>query len=323
VGSASFVTINSSALDQILAALTVKVDEVSFCEVASDAAISIEPEDVIEVHFVLAGTLFVNTPIGCAEVPAGGIVAVPPGVFHQVAGRVGPGRVFNSADVFSVRPNGMFTLDAAGDEPAEVRVVCGHIRADVSGSFGALQGMKEPLCADLQGDPIIRAAFEAMLREVSSVELGSRTLIAALMKACLVLALRRHAAIHGIAKTLPGLFGQPSLARAVAMVLEDPTVPHSLSSLARESGMSRSKFAKVFAAMLGITPMDFVSRTRLTRGRDLLLSTTLPISEIATMTGFSSRSYFSRAFKNTFNVDPTTMRRSSSFARDEKHPITI
>lgn len=306
--------VDSSALDQILAALTVKVNEVSFCEVASDVAISIEPENVIEVHFVLSGTLFVNTPIGRAEVPAGGIVAIPPGISHQVAGREGPERIVKSADVFSVRPNGMFTLDAAGDEQAEVRVVCGHVRADVSGSFGALQGMKEPLCADLRGDPIIRAAFEAMLREVSSVELGSRSLIAALMKACLVLALRRHAAINGIAKTLPGLFGQPSLARAVAMVLENPAAHHSLGSLAKESGMSRSKFAKVFVEMLGVTPIDFVSRTRLTRGRDLLLSTTLPISDIATMVGFSSRSYFSRAFKKVFNADPTTLRRGIEFA---------
>ncbi|WP_010188475.1 AraC family transcriptional regulator [Sphingomonas sp. PAMC 26605] len=314
-------TINSSALDQILAALTVKVDEVSFCEVASDAAILIEPEDVIEVHFVLTGTLFVKTPVGCAEIYAGGIVAVPPGVFHRVAGSEVPGRIFKSADVFSVRPNGMFTLDASSDEPAEVRIVCGHIRADVSGSFGALQGMKEPLCADLQGDPIIRAAFEAMLREVSSVELGSRTLIAALMKACLVLALRRHAAINGIAKTLPGLFGQPSLARAVAMVLENPAAHHSLSSLAKESGMSRSKFAKVFVEMLGVTPIDFVSRTRLTQGRDLLLSTTLPISDIATMVGFASRSYFSRAFKKAFNADPTTLRRGIGLTRIKSNTL--
>ncbi len=268
---------NGIAFDQILAALTVEVNEVSFCEVASETAIAIEPENVIEVHFVLAGTLFVNTPAGRSEVPAGGIVAVPPGVYHQMASAPGPERVYRSVDICTVRPNGMFTLDAAGEDPAEVRIVCGHIRADVSGSFGPLQGMHKPLCSNLQGDPIIRAAFETMLREVSSVELGSRALIAALMKACLVLALRQHASVHGIERTLPGLFEHPSLARAVANVLENPAAPHSLVSLARESGMSRSKFAKVFAEMLDTTPMEFVSRTRLTRGRELLLSTTLPI----------------------------------------------
>lgn len=81
-------------------------------------------------------------------------------------------------------------------------------------------------------------------------------------------------------------------------------------SLAKESGMSRSKFAKVFAEMLGTTPMDFVSRTRLTRGRELLLSTSLPVSDIAETVGFSSRSYFSRAFRAAFDVDPTSLRRS-------------
>lgn len=216
---------NKLAFDQILAALTVEVNEVSFCEVAPQTAIAIEPENVIEVHFVLAGTLFVDTTVGRSEVPAGGIVAVPPGVYHQMASAPAPERVFRSADICTVRPNGMFTLDAAGGDPADVRIICGHIRTDVSGSFGPLHGMRQPLCSNLQGNPIIRTAFEAMLIEVSSVELGSRALIAALMKACLVLALRQHATVHGIEKTLPGLFERPSLARAVAKVLEDPAAP--------------------------------------------------------------------------------------------------
>lgn len=82
--------------------------------------------------------------------------------------------------------------------------------------------------------------------------------------------------------------------------------------------MSRSKFAKVFAEMLDTTPMEFVSRTRLTRGRELLLSTTLPISDIATMVGYASRSYFSRAFRAAFDVDPSTLRRSMTEMHSER-----
>ncbi|MFA5988580.1 MAG: AraC family transcriptional regulator [Sphingomonas sp.] len=303
---------NDLALDKILAALVVEVDEVSFCEVAAGAAVVIDAENALEVHYVLAGTLFVQTPLGRSEVSAGGVVIVPPGVHQQMAGEEKPDRIFNAADICSVRPNGMFTLDAARDDLPALKVVCGHVRADFSGSFGPLQGLEQPISVALNDQPVVLAAFETMLREVGSVELGSRAIISALMKACLILALRSHAGVHGVAKTLPGLFQQPSLARAVATILEDASVPLSLNSLAKISGMSRSKFAKIFAEKLGTTPMEFVARTRLARGRTLILSTDLPVSDIAIMVGFSSRSHFSRAFSNAFGADPTSLRRTAA-----------
>jgi len=299
------------ALDQILTALAVEVYEVSFCEFAADTAVVIGPENAIEVHYVLTGTLFVDTPLGRSEVPAGGIVILPPGIVQRVASASDPDRIFDAAEIFSVRPNGMFMLNAAGDDPATAQIVCGHIRADFSGSFGPLQGIRQPICCSLQDHPIVAAAFATILREVSGVALGGRALIGALMKACLILALREHAMEHGVAKTLPGLFERPSLARAVAVVLEASAAPLSLNSLAKAAGMSRSKFAKTFVDMLGTTPMEFVARTRLAHGRTLVLSTDLPVSDIAIKVGFSSRSHFSRAFKNAFGLDPTTLRRNT------------
>ena len=306
---------NDRALNQILAALVVEVKEVSFCEVAEDASVIIDAEDAIEVHYVLAGTLRVATPVGRSEVPPGGIVIIPPGVRQQMATDWLPDRVFAAADICCTRPNGMFMLDAAGDDPAALKIVCGHVRADFSGSFGPLHGLKQPIRAHLADDPIVATAFDRMLAEADDMALGSRALIGALMKACLILALRQHATAHGVARTLPGLFERPSLARAVAIILEAPGAPLSLNGLARAAGMSRSTFAKNFADMLGTTPMEFVSRTRLARGRDLILSTAMPVAEIATSVGFASRSHFSRAFRAAFGVDPTSLRRDA-FAAD-------
>jgi AraC-like DNA-binding protein len=74
--------------------------------------------------------------------------------------------------------------------------------------------------------------------------------------------------------------------------------------------MSRSKFSKTFAETVGSPPMEFVSRARLDRAQQLLLSTGLSISDIANHVGFASRSHFSRSFRNEFGVDPTSMRRN-------------
>ncbi|MBV2150112.1 helix-turn-helix domain-containing protein [Sphingobium sp. AS12] len=301
------------ALDQILAALAVDVHEVALCEFAPDSAIAAPPLDAIEVHFVLGGTLYIQ--IGDdrdVAVPEGSVVIVPPGVRQRMAATPSPATVFQAEEICNRRPDGLLFLNAALNAPSRVRIICGEVRADVGGSFGALHGLSAPICAHLSDEPVVRAAFEVMLRETADLALGSRALVGALMKACLIVALRRYAAHHGIERTLPGLFLRPSLARAVAAVVQNPAAPYELNSLARAAGMSRSGFAKAFSDTLGATPMEFVARARLTSARELLLSTPLPVSAIASQVGFANRSHFSRAFRKTFGIDPSSLRRGNA-----------
>ena len=73
--------------------------------------------------------------------------------------------------------------------------------------------------------------------------------------------------------------------------------------------MSRSAFARDFRATLGVTPMEFVTRIRINLARRLLVSTVRSVEVIAVEVGFSSRSHFSRIFKNHYGTDPSTFRR--------------
>jgi AraC family transcriptional regulator len=73
--------------------------------------------------------------------------------------------------------------------------------------------------------------------------------------------------------------------------------------------MSRSAFARDFRATLGVTPMEFVTRIRLNLARRLLVSTVRSVEAIAPEVGFSSRSHFSRVFREHYGTDPSTFRR--------------
>jgi len=300
-----------SAIDQILAVLAVDVKEFAVCEFASDSAIEIAPLEGIEVHFVLDGILHLSLGEDqtLAVVP-GSVVLVPPHIRQVMSGSPTPLRTFVASDTCGTRRDGLMHYDAAAGEPATVIVACGQIKADLAGSFGPFDGLREPIHSHLSTEPMVRVAFDTMFAEMRAVSLGSRALIGSLMKSCLILAIRRFAEKEGSRKALPGLFEGPSLARAVAFVVEDPAADHTLANLARTAGMSRSKFAKVFAETVGSPPMEFVARTRLDQARDLLLTTQLPVSNIANRVGFASRSHFSRAFRNTFGLDPTRMRRA-------------
>ena len=135
--------------------------------------------------------------------------------------------------------------------------------------------------------------------------------MSALMKGCLVVLLRRHLETSRLLGTAPAVFQDARLSRAVAAILNFPAAAHSVTSLAKEAGMSRSAFAQEFRGALDLTPMEFVARVRLDLAHRLLETTGLPVEGIAATVGFSSRSHFSHLFREHYGTDPSSFRRGT------------
>jgi AraC-like DNA-binding protein len=301
---------SSSTLDALLTALSVDVEAFALCEIAENVRLVFPPMDVIEVHHVLEGTLYLtigdDDPI---EAPAGAMVIVPPGRLQYLAASRNAATSKVSSDVLLPVRDGMVILDATEGAGAVLRIACGTVQADPNGSYGPLDGLSQPIAEDLSDAPVVSAAFRAMLEEVAAPEEGAMALTSALMKACLVVLLRRHLQSSRETGTPPALFSDARIGRAIAAILDCPSADHSVTSLAREAGMSRSAFARDFKATLGVTPMEFVTRIRLNLARRLLVSTVRSVEAIAAEVGFSSRSHFSRVFREHYGTDPSTFRR--------------
>ena len=293
--------------DRLLAATDVNVDAFALCEVARDVCLVTPPVTAIEVHLVLAGTLYFSVP-GSAPLTLhqGAVVVTPAGIPQRLAATLTPTYEVDAIAVCAPHPNGMMLFDATETGTGDLRILCGKVRAQIAGSVGTLDSVTAPIAAELGDSPFVRGAFEAMAAETSAGAVGARVIVSALMKAVLAVLLRQHLANTAPA---PSLLAQPQLARAVAEVVTNPATPHSVASLACVAGMSRSAFAKSFADALGVSPMQFVSRTRMALARDLLAGSGLPIAAIAAHVGVTSRSHFSRLFRISYGVDPTTFRR--------------
>lgn len=87
------------------------------------------------------------------------------------------------------------------------------------------------------------------------------------------------------------------------------------AALARELGVSYTTFRRSFRQQTGAAPAQFQSAIRLNRARDLLASTELTVSEIASQTGFETVFYFSRAFKKKTGLTPKAFRESNMNAQ--------
>lgn len=116
----------------------------------------------------------------------------------------------------------------------------------------------------------------------------------------------------------------PAAQRGWLAGLRDPVVGHALSllhgapreawtveSLAREVGVSRSVFAERFTAMVGDTPMHYLTMWRMQLAARLL-GDGGQVAEVAEGVGYDSEAAFSRTFKKVVGEPPGAWRRSAA-----------
>lgn len=82
----------------------------------------------------------------------------------------------------------------------------------------------------------------------------------------------------------------------------------SLGQLARGAGMTRYRFLRLFRRLIGLTPHQFILRSRMQRSATRLVTTSEPISAIAFESGFGDLSTFNRQFRRAMGVPPTDFR---------------
>lgn len=83
----------------------------------------------------------------------------------------------------------------------------------------------------------------------------------------------------------------------------------TLADISRAGGVCRSKCCQIFKSYLGKTPIEFINAYRLQVSMRLLNDATYTITEIASICGFSSASYFTEVFFKTKGCTPRSYRR--------------
>ena len=82
-----------------------------------------------------------------------------------------------------------------------------------------------------------------------------------------------------------------------------------VEELARQCCMSLTNFRRVFRAVTGRSPMDYLINLRVQMAASLLRNTTRPITEIAMDVGCPTLSTFNRHFRRLQAMSPRDWRR--------------
>jgi AraC-like DNA-binding protein/DNA-binding MarR family transcriptional regulator len=198
------------------------------------------------------------------------------------------------------------------DEEAEV----------VTGEICFAGGLADPLIDGLPtlvqestgSDPTLGLLFEQLLGEAASAKPGWERICDHLADLLVVQALR-GSIINGDGACGGRLRGltDPDIGPALQIMHDQPEFPWTVASLAERLAVSRSKFAARFKAVVGDTPLGYLTRLRMHRAAAQLrddLDLTLPA--IARSVGYLTEAAFGKSFKRQFGTSPGAYRRSSN-----------
>jgi AraC-like DNA-binding protein len=92
-------------------------------------------------------------------------------------------------------------------------------------------------------------------------------------------------------------------------IVESPSLNYSLDQLSAQTGLSQAKLQDGFKFLYNRTVTEYIRNIRLEAARDLLSNSDLNISQIVYTIGFTSRSYFSKIFREKFGVTPNQFKK--------------
>lgn len=95
----------------------------------------------------------------------------------------------------------------------------------------------------------------------------------------------------------------------------------SLEDMARNAGMSRHHFSRLYRRVTGRTPTEYLRSLRLERARHLIRTTPQPLKVVAAQVGLASEHHLSRLLRKSFGVGVRDLRgRSHNSSRPEVAP---
>jgi AraC-like DNA-binding protein len=155
-----------------------------------------------------------------------------------------------------------------------------------------------------------------MLRdEAATAAAGSAAVLAKLADVLLTQALRVALSSGTTSVDLLVRRGRdPAVERALDLIRVHPEHPWTIDDLARRVGLSRSTFTAHFRAVTDLSPIQFLTRLRLSLAAERLASSTQTIDSIAHLVGYDNRASLSKAFTRTYGCSPADYRRDTDRA---------
>ncbi|MBV8971697.1 MAG: AraC family transcriptional regulator [Sphingomonadaceae bacterium] len=265
-------------------------------------------------HYVVQGRCWVRVgDMEPVELSAGDFVLVPNGASHILshAERAEAPPLETVLEAAGYRGEVLLAV-GRGDPTAATQLVCGHLSFGASADHAVLRALP-PLVRITSSERVRRRWFDRVLQllvdQVFDSDPGSIAVVTRLSEILFIEAIRFAGDEAPDLRRLMEAFGDTRIGRAVALIHRDPGRAWTVDGLAREVGMSRTRFARRFQTLIGMGPVGYLTEWRLQRGVAALTTSRRTVSEIANACGYASPAAFTRAFADRFGETPKQFRK--------------
>ena len=83
-----------------------------------------------------------------------------------------------------------------------------------------------------------------------------------------------------------------------------------LDALADDSCLSKDHFSRLFKHETGVSPLQYINQKKIEKAQLMLVTSNMPVKNIASSLAFDNYSYFNRLFKKMTGVTPQEYRSS-------------
>ncbi|MFD8015820.1 AraC family transcriptional regulator [Streptomyces sp. NPDC058955] len=263
-------------------------------------------------HVVLQGTAWLLPPDDTAplRLGPGDVVLLAHGTGHGLADR--PDTPLTDA---APAPDGSWPTppDRGPIGLTDTLLLCGAYQLDRNRAHPLLTELPPyvHVPARVGAHPGLRAAIDLLGAELSEPRPGSDALVPALLDTLLVYLLRTWWLAERADRSTgwSAALSDPAVARALRAVHADPARPWTVEELGALGGLSRAAFARRFTALVGRSPLAYLTWWRMTTAGRLLRTGDLPLRAVAQRAGYTSEFSFAKAFKREYGTAPGQYRK--------------
>jgi AraC family transcriptional regulator, alkane utilization regulator len=263
--------------------------------------------NVVICHTVLEGRCWIQ-PAGGAPMAlaAGDVVAIPHGDAHLVGSGLQYAPV-SIQDSIKIKAPELKPMRYGGDGNRTV-LVCGWFAYDRDVPNPLVSVLPQIFRSAMGGRPAgpwLEQSIRYALEAAASGQPGSSAVATKVAESLFVETLRAY--IDSLPPAQPGWLSglrDPQVGRCLELMHSQPARDWSVESLADEIHVSRSVLAQRFNDLVGVPPMQYLKRWRLSIAARMLRGERVHIGRVIDAIGYESQASFSRAFKKEYGVAP-------------------
>ena len=265
-------------------------------------------------HIIVKGRCWLRIDDERIPLETGDLILLPHGEEHQLANPP-EGEATPLAALPSKRVGDNAALLCYGGKGEEALLICGGVRFAGPIANPLLDLLPRMLILHRKEQRTEHTWLEATLTllgtEALSLRPGSPAVMARLADILVLQTIR--AWLEQGSDRRPGwleALRDPDIGQALALIHRQAEEPWTVASLARQIHLSRSLFAERFSKLVGMPPMQYLTRWRMSLARVWMSEEYMSASEAAHRLGYSSEAAFSRAFKRHLQVPPGVLKQS-------------